>query len=65
MNKLIYKTLKVILRFNDRWYGRGASREVIRDLESEWRPEVAWPTISADPDWQNHRRGNRFTGDVR
>jgi hypothetical protein len=38
MSTLIYKTINALLRINARFYGRGASWEVCRDLSGEWRP---------------------------
>ena len=37
LNTVIYKALRLILVINARLYGRGASREVCRDLAGEFK----------------------------
>lgn len=38
LHVLIYRALAALLSLNARVYGRGASREVLRDLASEYAP---------------------------
>jgi hypothetical protein len=48
MNRVIYTAIQALLRLNDRLYGRGASREVLRDLAGEW----AYPALNRRQ-WRN------------
>lgn len=50
MSRLIYLSISALLRFNDRLYGRGASREVLRDLTGDWQaqPKVEWIDLGTD-----------------
>lgn len=46
MNRLIYRALSLILKLNDRLYGVSASREVLRDLAGDWRPQISYREVA-------------------
>ena len=47
MNYLIFDAIRLLLRLNDRIYGRGASREILRDLTGMWQPPAAIRALKA------------------